>query len=86
MCNKQLILAASLFLGFLLNFPSLSSAYNRADRRSFQRSIVDSRSRLNPGFKKVKRKRTKYIIIHTSELGLKTTLRVVSKGAGMPIM
>ncbi|MBW1724003.1 MAG: N-acetylmuramoyl-L-alanine amidase [Deltaproteobacteria bacterium] len=80
MYKKQLILVVSLFLGFLLNFPSLSSAYNRADRRSYQRSIVDVRSRLNPRFKKVKRKKTKYIIVHTSELGLKTTLRVVSKG------
>lgn len=80
MYNKQLILVVSLFLGFLLNFPSLSSADSRADRRSFQRSIVDYRSRLNSRFKKIKRKKTKYIIVHTSELGLKTTLRVVSKG------
>jgi hypothetical protein len=41
---------------------------------------VDFRSRLNPRFKKVKRKNTKYIVVHTSELGFKTTLRVVSKG------
>ena len=80
MYNKRLILVASLFLGFLLNFPSLSSAYARADHRSFQRSIVDFRSRLNPGFKKAKRKKTQYIIVHTSELGLETTLRVVLKG------
>jgi hypothetical protein len=78
--NKRFILVAGLFLGFLLNLPSLSSAYNRADRRSFQRSIVDVRSRLNPRFKKVNRKKTKYIIVHTSELGLNTTLRVVLKG------
>jgi N-acetylmuramoyl-L-alanine amidase len=78
--HKRLMLVAFLFLGFLLNFPSLSSAYSRADCQSFQRSIVDLRSQLNPGFKKVKRKKTKCIIIHTSELGLKTTLRVVMKG------
>jgi hypothetical protein len=41
---------------------------------------VDFRSRLNPDFKKVKRKKTKYIIVHTSELGLKMTQRVVLKG------
>jgi N-acetyl-anhydromuramyl-L-alanine amidase AmpD len=35
---------------------------------------------LNPRFKKVRRKNTKYIVVHTSELGLKTTLRVVSQG------
>ena len=70
----------SLFLVFLLHVPTLSNAYTLADRRSFQSSIIDSRSKLHPGFKKVKRKKTKYIIVHASELGLKTTLRVVSKG------
>jgi N-acetyl-anhydromuramyl-L-alanine amidase AmpD len=60
--------------------PSISDAYSRADSRGFQRSIVDYRSKQNRKFKKVKRKKTKYIIVHTSELGLKTTLRVVSKG------
>lgn len=76
----RFILVVSLFLIFLLNLPTLSDAYTRADRRSFQRSIIDSRSQLSPGFKTVKRKKTKYIIVHTSELGLKTTLKVVSKG------
>ena len=78
--NKRLVIVASLFLTFLLNLPSFSAAYTRADHRSFQRSIVDFRSRLNPSFKKVKRKNTKYIIVHTSELGLKMTQRVVLKG------
>ena len=76
----KLISVVSLFLAFLFNFPALSSAYTQADRRSFQRSIIDFRSHLNPAFKKVKRDKTKYIIVHTSELGLKTTLKVVSKG------
>lgn len=78
--NLRLISACSLFLAFLLNIPSLSIAYTQADRINFQRSIVDYRSELNREFKKVKRKKTKYIIVHTSELGLKSTLRVVSKG------
>ncbi len=78
--NLRFILVVSLFLAFLLHVPTLSNAYTQADRRSFQHSIIDSRSKLHPGFKKVKRKKTKYIIVHTSELGLKTTLRVVSKG------
>ena len=78
--NKRFIIVVSLFLTFLLNLPSLSAAYTRADRRSFQRSIVDFRSRLNPSFQKVKRRKTKYIIVHTSELGLKMTQRVVLKG------
>ena len=78
--NKRFIIVAPLFLAFLLNLPSLSAADTRADRQSFQRSIVDFRSRLNPDFKKVKRKKTRYIIVHTSELGLKLTQRVVLKG------
>ena len=78
--NKRFIIVASLFITFLFILPSLSTAYTRKERDKFQRSIVDFRSRLNPRFKKVKRKNTKYIVVHTSELGLKTTLRVVSKG------
>ncbi|MCW8803876.1 MAG: hypothetical protein OQK57_05710, partial [Ignavibacteriaceae bacterium] len=78
--NKRFIIVVPLFLAFLFNLTSLSAAYTQADRRSFQQSIVDSRSRLNPEFKKVKRKKTKYIIVHTSELGLKMTQRVVLKG------
>lgn len=78
--NKRFIFATFFFITFLLILPSSSIAYTRTDRNTFQRSIVDSRPRLNPRFKKVKRKNTNYIIVHTSELGLKTTLRVVSKG------
>jgi hypothetical protein len=78
--NKRLILVVSLCVAFILKLPHFSAAYTLADRLSFQRSIVDYRSRLNPNYKKVKRKQTKYIIVHTSELGRKMTLRVVSKG------
>ena len=63
-----------------LVMPSFTSAYTRAEVDRFQRAIVDYRSRLNPRFKKIKRKKTQYIIVHTSELGLNYTLRVVSKG------
>jgi len=76
----RFISVVSLFLAFLLNLPALSAAYTWPDRQSFQRSIVDYRSHLNPAFKKVRRDKTKYIIVHTSELGLETTLKVVSKG------
>jgi N-acetylmuramoyl-L-alanine amidase len=78
--NKRFIIVASLFITFLFLLPSLSTAYTRKERDKFQRSIVDFRSRLNPRFKKIRRKNTKYIVVHTSELGLETTLRVVSKG------
>ena len=71
---------ALLFFVSFLCLPSSSTAYKKADYGNFQRSIVDYRSRLSPKFKKVKRRQTKYIIVHTSELGLKETLRVVSRG------
>jgi hypothetical protein len=71
----------SFFFGLiLLIFPSLSTADSRAERQTYQHSIVDHRSRLNPRFQKIKRRKTTYIIVHTTELGLNTSLRVVSKG------
>ncbi|MGA8280984.1 MAG: peptidoglycan recognition family protein, partial [Desulfobacterales bacterium] len=79
-CNKRFTTVASFFITFLFILPSLSTAYTRKEHDKFQRSIVDFRSRLNPSFKRVKRKNTKYIVVHTSELGLKATLRVVSEG------
>ena len=62
------------------HLPSISAAAIRADLEKFQRSIIDYRRQLNPGFKKVKRAKTSYIIVHTSELGLNPTLKVISKG------
>ena len=70
----------SFLLLFFCFHPPLSYAYSQSELASYQRSIVDHRYRLDPKYKKRKRKQTKYIIVHTSELGLKTTLRVVSKG------
>ena len=46
----------------------------------YENSIIDYSQHLNPLFKKIKRTRTRYIIIHTSECDLKTTLKIVSKG------
>ena len=78
--NKRLRLVIVFFIGLLFLFPPPSNASTRSERASFQRSIVDYRPRLNPRYKKVRRTRTRYIIVHTSELGLQSTLRVVSKG------
>ena len=78
--NKRFIWVISLFFACIINLPHVSSAFPLKERRSLQYSIVDYRPRLNPGYKKVRRKKTKYIIVHTSELGLKMTLRVVSRG------
>jgi hypothetical protein len=55
-------------------------AYTRAEKQAFQRSIVDRRWKLNPRFKKVTRTKTRYIIVHTSEGGLNSTLNAVSRG------
>lgn len=74
------------FLGSLLVFFLIfqcidSTAATAASKStSFQRLITDYRGRIHPRFKKIVRKRTKYIIVHTSEGGLKSTLHVVSKG------
>lgn len=67
-------------VAFFLLGASFSEAYTGAERANFQRSIIDYRSRLNPGFPKIKRKETKYIIVHTSEAGLQGTLCTVSAG------
>jgi N-acetyl-anhydromuramyl-L-alanine amidase AmpD len=47
---------------------------------NFEKSIIDYREHLDPQFKKIKRNSTRYIIIHTSECDLKTTLKIVAKG------
>jgi hypothetical protein len=74
------MLAAWFCLSLVLIAPDPAAAYSAAERQRFQQSIVDYRPRLNPRYNKIKRKHTRYIIVHTSELGLKTTLRVVSQG------
>ncbi len=72
-----LLFLATLFIPF---FFSRTEAASRIERIRFQKSIVDYRKKLNRRFKKVRRKKTKYIVIHTSEGGLRSTLRVVSEG------
>lgn len=74
------ILVFALFFLSLLVYSGPAPAVARTDTTRFQRSIVDHRPHLNPRFEKIKRKKTKYIIVHTSELGRQATLRVVSKG------
>jgi N-acetyl-anhydromuramyl-L-alanine amidase AmpD len=78
--NKPCVISVFYLIAFLLFFPGVSNSFTPTDRARFQSSIIDYRNQLNPKFTKIKRKRTKYIIVHTSELGLKSTLRVVSSG------
>jgi hypothetical protein len=42
--------------------------------------IIDYQKNLNPGFEKVSRKSTRFIVIHTSEAGKKSTLYTLSHG------
>lgn len=70
-----------LLAGLILLYSSpVMAAFSRAERKAVQRSIIDKGKHLHPKFEKVLRKSTKYIIVHTSEAGLNSTLRIVSKG------
>ena len=60
--------------------PSDSVGSMNEMHRLFVSAIVDYREHLNPLFRKRARKSTKYIIVHTSECDLKTTLKIVSAG------
>ena len=76
----RIIFVVSIISLLFFRLTSISTAATKADIQKFQRSIIDARWQLNPGFKKVKRSKTRYIIVHTSELGFNMTLKVVSKG------
>lgn len=80
--HKKIAFLASLVLLLMVPFwfESPEAATTRAEREAFQRSMVDKRHDLNRSYKKVLRKRTKYIIVHTSEAGIRSTLNTVSGG------
>lgn len=77
---------AVLLIWFMTGPPSLVSGFSftPSDFQRFQSKIIDHQSRLNPNFEKIPRKQTLYIIVHTSELGLAATLRVVARGKRLP--
>jgi hypothetical protein len=77
---KPRFLLIALFLGLLLYPVATAEAFSQAERQAFQRTVIDFQSHLNPNYKKVQRRSTQYIIVHTSELGCEATLRVVSRG------
>jgi hypothetical protein len=81
--NIGIVTLVSLFVILFFYSPATSAATSK-DLQKFQRSIIDYSWKLNPRFKKVKRAKTSYIIVHTSELGLSATLRVISKGKQLP--
>lgn len=52
----------------------------RTQQRRFNAAIIDYSKHQNRRFKKVPRKSTKYIVVHTAEAGEANTLRVISDG------
>ena len=82
--NYRISLVVSLFTIAFFHLAAISTAATRTDLQKFQRAIIDYRWQLNPKFKKIKRAKTRYLIVHTSELGLEMTLRVLSKGKRLP--
>lgn len=60
--------------------PHVVDAVSPRARQSFQNSIIDMQHKQNRRFKKVRRKTTQYLIVHTSEGGLQNTLNVVLDG------
>ncbi|MCP4155352.1 MAG: N-acetylmuramoyl-L-alanine amidase, partial [bacterium] len=53
---------------------------NALPKRGKKLNIKDYRKRIHPKFKKVKRKSTRFIIVHTSEAGLASTLGTIARG------
>lgn len=69
------------FAGIILfGFVESAQPYTQAQKAAFQRTIVDRQHQLNRKYRKNIRNTTKYIIVHTSEGGLASTLRAVSEG------
>lgn len=75
----SVLILATLFFLDSVTVQSVDAA-SQAQRATFQKRIIDYRWNLHPKYKKVKRKRTQYVIVHTSEGGLRGTLHVVSRG------
>lgn len=67
-------------LSWIIFVPKDAVAYTSSELSRYQNRIIDYRHRINPKYKKRVRSHTRLIIVHTSELGLDATLRVVSKG------
>ena len=78
-CLHTAILILLIFFNMLL-LATDSFGISLKEYRNFQKSIIDYRQHINPLFRKSIRNCTRYIIIHTTECDLKTTLKIVSKG------
>ena len=80
--KRRRIFWGLILVWFVAGFPidAVGVSFAPSDFQRFQSGIIDHRNRVNPAFKKVPREQTRYIIVHTSELGLSATLRVVARG------
>jgi hypothetical protein len=79
-CTSCAVILFILIICQALVLPADSFAISDKEYRNFAKSVVDYRRHLNPRFRKTERKSTHYIIVHTSECDLKTTLKIVLKG------
>ena len=80
---SSVVLLATIYLLVICQFflfATYSSGFSDKKQHYSQKPIIDYREHLNPLFRKTKRNCTRYIIVHTSECDLKTTLKIVSKG------
>jgi N-acetylmuramoyl-L-alanine amidase len=66
--------------GFFAGGIKPATATTAAEQKVFEKSIIDKQRQLNAKFVKRTRRITRYIIVHTSEGGLNSTLRTVLKG------
>jgi hypothetical protein len=76
----QAAISSVLAICLTIILPTESFGVSDCEKQNFIHSIIDYRRQINPLFKKISRQRTRYIIVHTSECDLKTTLKIVSKG------
>lgn len=80
---KPAIRAAAIFCclaGLFSGATKSAAATTAAEQKAFQNSIIDRQRQLNAKFIKRTRRTTRYIIVHTSEGGLNSTLHTVLKG------
>jgi len=74
------ILVMAIFLASILIFPLQSEGGSGERQANYSLNTIGYEHHLNPLFKRTERQTTKYIIVHTSEADLETTLKIVSVG------
>jgi len=75
-----IIISLAIVASFVLIQPCLGQPIKSSAPKVKKTKIIDYRKHLNRKFKKESRRSTAYIIVHTSEAGLLSTLRTLSSG------